>query len=221
MHELVEHDIEILWQYMQMHQAPGKADCLLVLGSRDDRVAKYAAELAQKYHYWYVVVSGGDAHNNDLLATNWTEPTEAEHFAVVMKQAGYVKPILLEKESLNTGDNAAKSFTLLQNMDSPMPLTIQLVTKPYMERRALATFEVQWPDKDAKFTVSSPALSLDAYINDEQPRDDVVNIMVGDMHRIMEYPRLGYQSEQPIPNDVHAAYTRLVAAGFTRHLLNN
>ena len=220
MHELVEHDIEILWQYMQMHQAPGKADCLLVLGNRDDRVATYAAELARKFHYWYVVVSGGVAPHNEIAAL-WSEPTEAEHFAAVMKHAGFTKPVILEKQARNTGENALYSFKLLQSQDSPMPLTIQLVTKAYMERRALATFEAQWPDKDAAFTVTSPPADFSEYMNDVHTRDQTINIMVGDLHRIMEYPNLGYQTEQHIPSDVHAAYTRLVAAGFTSRLLNN
>ena len=219
MHELVEQDIEILWQYMQVHQAAGKADCLLVLGGRDDRVASYAAELAQKFHYWYIVVSGGVAAHNEIAAL-WTEPTEAEHFAAVMKREGVSKSILLEKTSTNTGENAVNTFKLLQSQDSPMPLSIQLVTKSYMERRALATFEAQWPDKDAIFTVSSPQSNFDEYMNDIHTRDQTINIMVGDMHRILEYPKQGYQTKQHVPDTVHAAYTRLVAAGYTKRLLD-
>jgi uncharacterized SAM-binding protein YcdF (DUF218 family) len=220
MYKHVEHDIEILWQYMQLHQAPGDADCLLVLGNRDDRVAAYAAELVNMFHYEHVVVSGGVAAHNDI-ATSWSEPTEAEHFAAVMQRAGYKKPILLEKEAQNTGDNAIYSYQLLQHMYVPMPRTVQLVTKTYMERRAIATFEVQWPDKDATFSVTSPALSFHEFVNGIHERDQNINIMVGDMDRIMQYPRLGYQSEQPIPHDVKTAFTRLVAAGFTKRLLKN
>ena len=220
MHEFVDQDVDILWNYMQLHQAPAKADCLLVLGSYDDRVAIYAAELAQKFHYWYVVVSGGLGHVGDLLETSWQEPTEAEHFEVVMRRAGYTKPIMLEKESMNTGENASNTFKILQNMDSPMPLTIQLVTKTYMERRAIATFEAQWPDKDATFRVCSPPSSFDEYMKDPATRDKTINVMVGDMHRILEYPKAGYQSHQHVPEEVHAAYTRLVAAGFTKRLLD-
>lgn len=214
-----EREVEILWEYMQMHQQPHDADCLLVLGSRDDRVARYAGELAQKYRYQYVLVSGGAVARNDVSKA-WAEATEAEHFAAVMKQTGYDKPILIENESQSTGENALKSYKVLQKLLTAKSPLIELVTKPYMERRALATFEVQWPGKDATFSVTSPNLSFDSYINDVQPWGVVVNIMVGDMQRIMEYPRLGYQSEQPIPNEVKAAFEMLVAAGFTSHLLS-
>ncbi|MEO5691479.1 MAG: YdcF family protein [Candidatus Saccharimonadales bacterium] len=220
MHELVEQDTKILWQYMQMHQAPAKADCLLVLGGRDDRVASYAAQLAQQFHYWYVVVSGGRSSHNEIAAL-WAEPTEAEHFAAVMVQAGYHKPILLEKKAQNTGQNAQYSFSLLQSRDTPMPLTIQLVTKTYMERRAIATFEAQWPDKDARFTVTSPRIDFNEYMNEVHLRERTINLMVGGMNRIIAYPELGYQSQQPVPTHVRAAYTRLVAAGYTDRLLDN
>lgn len=219
MHELIDQDVDILWQYMQLHQQPGEADCLLVLGGRDDRVASYAGQLAQKFHYWYVVVSGGVAPHNEI-AKLWEEPTEAEHFAAVMRREGYAKPIMLEKEAKNTGENALNTFKLLQTMDTPMPLSIQLVTKTYMERRAIATFEAQWPDKDASFKVTSPPSNYDEYFTDEHTRDQTINIMVGDMHRILEYPKSGYQSHQDVPDAVHAAYTRLVAAGFTKRLLD-
>lgn len=47
------------------------ADCMLVLGSRDERVAVYAAELSQKYTFGHIVISGGISHTQDLLATPW------------------------------------------------------------------------------------------------------------------------------------------------------
>jgi len=43
--------------------------------------------------------------------------------------------------------------------------------------------------------------------------------MVGDLQRIREYPRMGFQIEQEIPAEVRAAYEALVAAGYDRHLI--
>ncbi|MGB3023306.1 MAG: YdcF family protein [Candidatus Saccharimonadales bacterium] len=222
MHELVEQDVRTLWDYMLMHQTPQKADCLLVLGSLDDRVAVYAAELAKRFHYWYIVISGGGgAHHNDLLATMWSEGTEAEHFLAVMKRAGFAKGALLETAAQNTGDNAKLTFDLLRAQNTPMPLSLLLVTKPYMERRALATFQAQWPDHDATIMVTSPPIAYDDYFTTEQPREKVIHIMVGDMQRIMSYPALGYQSAQSVPAAVRAAYDRLIAAGYTKQLMND
>lgn len=62
---------EIIWKYMLLGQPVMPADCMLVLGSRDERVAVYAAELSQKYTFGHIVISGGISHTQDLLATPW------------------------------------------------------------------------------------------------------------------------------------------------------
>lgn len=217
MRSLLANDSKLLWDYMQLGQPIRAADLLLVLGSRDDRVAVCGAAIAQQFHYWYVVVTGGAPPHNRMLAS-WPEPTEAEHFAAVMKANGYAKSIMLETAAHNTGENARNTFRLLQATNQPMPLTIQIVTNPWMERRALATFEAQWPDRDATFSVTSPNLTFAQYCPDDQKRDEIINVLVGYMQRIMTYPALGFQTKQAIPAAVHAAYTRLVAAGYTKDL---
>lgn len=88
MDETVQNAAMTIWDYMLMHEKPSGADCLLVLGSRDERVAAYAAALAGQFHYGTVVITGGIAHQNDLLATAWAEDTEAEHFMGVMRAQG-------------------------------------------------------------------------------------------------------------------------------------
>lgn len=194
MNDEIVREAEIVWGYMQVDDRAGDADCLLVLGSRDDRVARYAAGLIQKYRFETVVITGGDAHQNELLATNWVEPTEAEHFAAVMKDLGTTRSVLLETKAQNTGQNAVYSYQTLIEAGSVLPRSILLVTKPYMERRAKATFEAQWPDKTVALYVSSARQTLIEYVDETQPVDTVINIMAGDLEYIMEYPKRGFQS---------------------------
>ncbi|WP_332888638.1 hypothetical protein [Actinokineospora bangkokensis] len=44
-------------------------------------------------------------------------------------------------------------------------------------------------------------------------------MLVGDLQRVIEYPKLGFAARQPLPHDVEAAYTRLVDAGFDSRLI--
>ena len=111
------------------------------------------------------------------------------------------------------------SYELLKKAQKT-PTSVLLVTKPYMERRAKATFAVQWPDSATQLRVTSPPIDFDRYCNDEQPIETVINIMVGDLDRIMKYPARGLQAEQPIPVAVQQAYETLISAGYTQHLLN-
>jgi uncharacterized SAM-binding protein YcdF (DUF218 family) len=60
--------------------------------------------------------------------------------------------------------------------------TVILVQKPYMQRRAYATFKKVWPDKDV--IVTAPQVSFEEYPNEIIKKDDVISIMVGDTQRI-------------------------------------
>ena len=88
------------------------------------------------------VVTGGIAHGHDLLATKWAEDTEADHFIAILKKVG-IDPnqIYREPKATNTGQNALLSYDLLTEHQIN-PESILIVTKPYMERRVLATFEM-------------------------------------------------------------------------------
>ena len=39
-------------------------------------------------------------------------------------------------------------------------------------------------------------------------------MLVGDLQRVIEYPKLGFAIEQDVPEDVHGAYESLLADGF-------
>ncbi len=47
----------------------------------------------------------------------------------------------------------------------------------------------------------------------------VVDMLVGDTQRITIYAERGFAIPQPVPSEVHAAYERLVAAGYTSRLV--
>lgn len=145
----------------------------------------------------------------------FTQP-EAEVFADIAIKLG-VPPdkILIENRSTNTGENIEFTKALLQEKRLDLNSFI-LVQKPYMERRAFATFKKRWPEKD--FVVTSPAFTYAEYPNDQIPRELLINIMVGDLQRIKIYPDLGFQISQDIPTEVWAAYEELVKLGYTKHL---
>jgi hypothetical protein len=59
------------------------------------------------------------------------------------------------------------------------------------------------------------------YIAQHADREHVINMMVGGLQRIAEYPKKGFQIEQEIPGDVWDAYHTLVAAGYTKQLIKD
>lgn len=210
---------EKLWHYHQLGQPLTKADAILVLCSYDKRVAERGAEVFLEGWAPLLIFSGG---LGAITKHMWSEP-EADQFARVAIGMGVPEEkILIENQSTNTGENVRFTRALLAERGID-PANFILVQKPYMERRSYATFKNFWPEKDA--VVTSPRASfeeyLDEYNNPELSTDDVINIMVGDLQRIREYPARGFQIPQEIPDDVWAAYEELVAGGYDRHLITS
>ncbi|EEN98534.1 YdcF family protein [Vibrio cholerae] len=198
--------IETLWDYLQLHQQPDVADLILVLGSNDVRVAEHAAKLYHQGLAPYVLFSGGFGRFTQGVFNH----SEAETFAAIAKDAGVPEhAILLETQSTNSGENLHFSHQLLVQQVRPAK-RILLVQKPYMERRAYATFKQQWPESVESVQVTSPAGSFFDYLTSELTSDFVLNAMLGDFERIRDYPALGFQITQPIPEPVMQAYQALL-----------
>ena len=208
---------ETLWNYHLMKHQIATADAILVLCSHDERVAERAAQLFHEGWAPLVIFSGGQGA---ITRTLWNEP-EAERFARIAASLNVPREsILIETESTNTGENVKFTKRLLAERGLD-PQTFIVVQKPYMERRAFATFRKFWPEKD--LVVTSPQVSfrgyLDGYTNRALSAVDVVSIMVGDLQRIKIYPALGYQIAQEIPEEVWSAFEELVRAGYDKYLI--
>lgn len=202
-----------LWDYHHMNHPLEKADCILVLGSYDLRVADRAADLYLAGWAPLLIFSGGLGRLTKLV---WTEPEADQLARIAIKRGVPEEAILVENKSTNTGENIQFTQQLLRekNMD---PQTFLLVQKPYMERRSYATFKNHLPDK--KILVTSPQLSFEEYPTPEVPVEKVINSMVGDLQRIREYPSKGFQIFQEIPDEVWQSYEILVKSGFDKHLI--
>ncbi len=184
-----------IWDYMLMHHELKPADAIFIMGSNDLRVAERGAELYQLGLAPWVICSGGNGK-----ASMFNRP-ESEVFADVLVKNGVQRAeIILESKSSNTGENITFTRALIQER-YPEFKNLILVHKPYMERRAFATFEKQWPE--ANGVITSPELSYEGYALTEDLRARFINVMVGDLQRLKQYPALGYMTEYAIPHDVY------------------
>ncbi len=204
-----------LWEYMRLGHALVESAVILALGSNDLRVAEHAADLFLRGLAPLLVCSG----NVGRLTAERFHKSEAEMFADVAMAKGIPRErILLEARSTNTGENVTFSRELLASLGID-PQRVILVQKPYMERRAFATFVQRWPGVDVR--VTSPPIDFAAYPTADLPRDLVINILVGDVQRVRVYAERGFQMAQPMPDEVWAAYEELVARGYATHLVRD
>ena len=214
----VHRDATVVYNYHHMSPSPPTtpSSAIFCLCSLDTRIAAYAASLYLPPHNLapYLIFSGS---SGALTAGLFSAP-EAVVFARIAAEMGVPEDrIIVEPEATNTGENVRFTYKLLKEKGLDFKRLV-LVQKPYMERRTYATFCKQWPDRETEFEVTSPQVSWDDYPDESNPRELVTSIMLGDLIRIREYPKLGFQIEQDIPEEVWVAGQRLIKAGFDSHL---
>jgi uncharacterized SAM-binding protein YcdF (DUF218 family) len=203
----------LIWDYHQMHHESPPVDAAIGLGSHDLGVATTTAGLYHAGLFPVLVFTGG---NSPTTAARFPRG-EAVHYREHALSLGVPdKAILLEPNAANTGHNITYSRQVLADAGIT-PTTVLLVSKPYMERRSYATARKLWPEVEVR--CASEPLELDDYVKSIGDEKLVLDMLVGDLQRVIEYPKLGFAVEQDVPEDVHAAYESLLDAGFTSRLI--
>ncbi|MFF0724627.1 YdcF family protein [Streptomyces sp. NPDC004134] len=203
----------LIWDHHRMRHEIRPCDAAVALGCNDLGVSTFAAGLYTTGFFPTLVFTGGNSP-----ATAGVFPRgEAVHFHEHALALGVpAHAMLLEPRAANTGQNLAYARDILVAA-GVRPRSVMLVTMPYMERRAFATCRKQWPEVDV--VCASDPLPFDAYLKGMGDQEAVISMMVGDLQRVIEYPKLGFAVPQEVPGDVYAAYESLVRDGFTSHLI--
>lgn len=205
----------LIWDFHQMHHELRPVDVAIGLGSHDLGVAAHSAELYRAGLFPTLVFTGG----NSPTTAKVFPCGEAVHFREHAIDLGVpADAILLEPNAGNTGQNITLSRDVLAAADIT-PTTVLLVSKPYMERRSFATARKLWPE--VEIICASEPLEFDDYLKSIGDDKLVLDMLVGDLQRMIEYPKLGFAIEQEVPEDVQAAYESLINDGFTSRLLTS
>ncbi|MEU9867197.1 YdcF family protein [Actinomadura sp. NPDC048021] len=206
-------DVEILWDYHDLHHAIRPTDVGIGLGSHDLGVATFAAELYLEGMFPRIVFTGANAPTTIERFPRG----EAVHYRDHAVALGVLaEAILVEPEATNTGQNIEFTRRLLAGRGLAVR-SATLISRPYQQRRAYSTAEKLWPELE--IVCASRPLPLDEYIASIGDVKRVVDMLVGDTQRVMVYPDRGFATPQDMPAEVEAAYRRLVEAGFTARLV--
>ena len=208
--------LQVIWDYLGMHQIPEKADVIVGFGNFNTDIARRAAELYRQGYAPKVLFTGGLGRNTEGLLP---EP-EAVRFAKVAMACGVPESdILLEDRSRNTKENIDFTRQLLEERNVPHGKILG-VHQPFMERRITAAMGVYWPELD--FSVTSPQVTIPEYLARAKEQgiteNASVSVIVGDFQRIDLYAKLGYQLPQYIPEEAWAAFHELVDMGYDKQL---
>jgi len=206
-------DAEKLWEYHRLRHEPRRCDAAVALGCHDLSVAAHAAALYHRGLFPTVVFTGGNSRETFRAFPRG----EGVHYRERALELGVPEEaILVEPKAANTGENIILSRDVLATAGISVK-SLMLVSMPYMERRAYATTRKVWPEVEP--VCSSIPLSLVEYARARRHGTELIDMMVGDLQRVIEYPGHGFAIPQEIPTFVYAAYRRLVAAGFQSRML--
>ena len=208
--------LRVAWDYMRLVHRPEPADAILTLGSFDPQAAVHAASLWKAGLAPVVIMSGGIAHRGGVLDTGW-DRSEARVFAEVAVGDGVPQEaILLEERAQNTGDNFVFGLAIAEQANI-RPKKLLVVAKPYMTRRGFATGRKLKPE--IELLMQCERIDVVDYFAREPDPERTMLALVGDLHRIIVYPHLGFQVAQDVPPEVVDALGRLVAAGYGARLV--
>jgi hypothetical protein len=206
-------DAMIIWDYHQMHHEVRPCSVGIGLGSHDLGVATLAADLFHSGLFPVLVFSGA---NSPTTAARFPRG-EAVHYAEHAVALGVPEDsIIIEAHAANTGQNIEFSRTALAATGISVA-SVMLISKPYMQRRAYATMRKVWPEPDV--VCVSENLSFNDYLKSIGDDKLVIDMLVGDLQRIIEYPACGFAIDQDVPGPVLTAYQQLIAAGYDSRLM--
>lgn len=206
-------DAKLIWDYHQLGHQLRPCSVGIGLGSHDLGVATLAADLYRAGLFPVLVFSGG---NSPTTAERFPRG-EAVHYAERAVSLGVPEDaIIIEPRAANTGQNIDYSRTALAGAGIPVT-SVMLISKPYMQRRAYATIRKAWPQ--AQPVCASEDISFDEYLKSIGDDKLVIDMLVGDLQRVIEYPARGFAIAQDVPTDVMGAYQQLIAAGYDSRLM--
>ncbi|NJP64809.1 YdcF family protein [Streptomyces spiramenti] len=196
-----------------MHHEVRPVDAAIGLGRHDLGVASFAASLYRSGLFPVLVFTGGNSPTTKARFPRG----EAVHYREHAIDLGVPEAsIVLEPKASNTGQNITFSRAALASA-GVTPSAVLLVSKPYLERRSFAAARKLWPGVEAICT--SEPMELDHYVKSIGDEKLVIDMLVGDLQRILEYPKRGFAIEQDVPDDVRHAYESMIRDGFTSRLI--
>jgi DUF218 domain len=202
-------DVATLFGYNQLDHELRPCAVGIGLGCHDLGVATYAAELFHRDMFPLLVFTGA----NSQTTVDRFPQGEAIHFRQRALALGVPEDALLvETKATNTRENI--EFTRALLLDHGLaPDSVLVVSRPYQQRRAYATCTLLWPG--ATVVCASQPLLLPDYVATIGDVKLVIDMIVGDTERVIEYPNRDHAAEQEVPPSVVHALARLIDAGFT------
>lgn len=193
-------------EFLQLQHEPSRSEVAIGLGSVGLETASTCAGL---YHAGLAPLLVFSGRNNPHTAPRFPRG-EAVHYRDHAVSLGVpVSDVLVEPRATNTAENIVLTRQLLRGAGIE-PTTVLLVA--WFSRRPYATARKLWPGVEFR-CVSNRFTVSDLGQTGIDPAT-VINVLIGELQRVMRYSERGFIAQQRIPADVRAAHSSLLKAGY-------
>ena len=200
-----------LWDFLCGMKSREKSDIIIVCGSYDLRVCDYACELLKEGFANKLLFSGNTGNWTKYL---WSE-TEASVFYKRARNLGVAsESIIIEDKATNLSENVLFSCKLI-----PEASNVIFITKPNTVLRLSLTIPMN--NSKIKYYVDAPHFEFPWDVSNVIGILGLIDEMVGDLQRIIEYPMRGFQKPCDVPIEILDSWKFLIAEGFDKHLIKS
>lgn len=215
MNTFVLKQVRILYDYMKINDNIEKVDAIIGCGCGNLEIPVRCAQLMIENIADYIIFTGGLGK----YTKNTFKHSEARIFEQIAIQQG-VSPnkIYVEENSTNLPENFINTKELVRRENLTLN-SMLLVHSPITTRRTLATAKVYFPEK--RILVTTPTSEFEEYIQMLEQRnvlEESIQILVGNIQRMIVTPPMGYQIKTKLPKGVEEAYYILKENGYTKHI---
>ena len=172
-----------IWKYIAMEDTATSSDIIFVFGGLDMAIPKRAGELYQKGFAPVILVSGASGpFSKDVF-----HKSEALVFKDEMIKMGVPeKSIITEEKATNSLENVMFGMEILANKNITVNKAI-VVAKSFMMRRAIATFEKQYPQ--IQLLACPPVGNIISFC--DRSRVDFASRIIAELKRLELYGNKG------------------------------
>jgi hypothetical protein len=123
--------------------------------------------------------------------------------------------VIIEDQSTNLPENIRFALKSLQEAGKSSENLI-LVALPFSERRILAQCIKQFTETN--FQITSSHTTFEDFPNEFIDKDETINLIVGELDRLIKFPAEGFSIEQDVPLEVAEAIQSLADQGYGKYI---
>ncbi|HVX57150.1 MAG TPA: YdcF family protein, partial [Candidatus Saccharimonadales bacterium] len=165
---------------------------------------------------WPVSAAGADRRQQPTTAKEFPRGEAVDYREIAIEHGVPADQVLTETQSTTTVENFLLTRKLLDSRGVQVD-SILVTCRTYQQRSAYAHGCKLWPQVD--ILCSAEPTPLDQYVRQIGSAKRVIDMMVGDLQRLVLTEVVGEAIHQDVPADVLQDYRNLKTAGYTDRII--